>query len=1405
MRERRWFASIPVFLLASAAFGAPDSLAKARKLMGQAEFAQAEAVLMGLRAEKPEDTEVLLWLGRAALEAGHPTLGLEALQAAVHVEPKSADLRYWLGDALERSGRLGEALDAYRGALALAPGHRAAHAAVEGFTVREPVAERFPHHAVALEVEGDLAVDRQQATVVSPHIHDYTFSSAPTDWIMELGDWRVRSRWSCTPSWNFMGGESPQVAAIWNKREFLGDLTVEAYMSYKMNVLGEGGYRNGTDFNVTLCGDGRNLSSGYSFIIGGWGNSWTRILKGTQVLAETNAPEHRPVTLLDGSPGSWAWHRRWWEVRAVKRGGDLYLFFDNTLVLHAVDPDPLPGGRVALWTFDNGIMIPRVKIYYQHERTPEGRGQPPYAPHVPAAEAPPAGPPLTFTSATHPSFACDFDRDLGGWQRRDGQHGALLALDADSPDESGRCLRLANEYSGGTFGATAFAGPLDAVRMNRLRFDYRVPESVKVNLQLTAAGSRYEVVFTAPEYPSDSAARLARLPDVQTDNRWHHAELDLLACLRRFLPDAPTIPLTDVWFGLDTTRDYILAGFGGNPALAEYRLDNFALLGAGPAEGTVQVAAAPAADGQTAALQYDVAVGDSTGATLDGQPDSADGVVALTGLGDGLHTVLARTLAADGTIGPTCSYPVLVDSTPPQVAAVGPSPEAPTNGEAYALLLQDPGAGVDPRSLALSVNGAPCGPGRPGFAYDPTTGEARLLPGRVGVTLEPGRPMQVTVERCTDWLGNALAAPAVLTFAYDRTLDDEPPPPPVVALPRDPLCDDDFERDLGAWAPYAATIAAGLTLDGTTAASGRQSLRVYNPASGGVMGAMPYPQPFDAGVYRLVSFDYKLRPEVRIDLYAVTNGTGHAVKFSNNDAASYIGAIPDVQLDDRWHHAEVNLYELLRAAAPTAPGYLTTLIFMDAGSYGNIQHQYYNLDNFALRPVQGLVGGADLAVAVGDPSGVAGLSYLLTTDPTSEPPTSSTTSLPRIALPALPAAESWLHVKAVDGAGNWSPTSHERLLCDMDPPSASAASPADGAVTAVSQTVLSLSDSGPAGIDPRSIRLDIAGVPYTVDNAGLVYNAASGQLTWNCERTSGGPVVFANGQSIPVKLLAAADYAGNSVSGLPAWSWTMDYAQDKAAPALASLSSGTHATLAAERFEAGVGQMQPYGSQSSATVTHEAGGPDGGGHCVKVTNAAAGGNMSAYLYPAAIATASYPWLSFDYCLSPEVTLDLLVYFYNEVLVFQLNGNAGGYFASVPGIVADGQWHHCTFNLYESIAQRAAQRGLGAYYTTSYLAFSHRDAAVLPEGAAASFDNLVISAPGPQAGTFAWSCTDTTGVAGYSSLIDASADTEPPATVTAAAAGLSFADRPSGLTWFHVRAVDGAGNWGPTSHWAVQVQ
>ncbi|HJN14100.1 MAG TPA: hypothetical protein QGH10_01350, partial [Armatimonadota bacterium] len=890
--------------------------------------------------------------------------------------------------------------------------------------------------------------------------------------------------------------------------------------------------------------------------------------------------------------------------------------------------------------------------------------------------------------------------------------------------------------------------------------------------------------------------------------QWHHVDLDLLGCLRKFHPDAEAIEIADVWLGLDTARDYALSGFNANPAVCEYRLDNFAIYSPGTDVGLFNVAVTPDEDGAVPEVTYDYDLSDSPTPELEGVTRSTDGTIAFAQVAEGLHYLHAQALGADGAPAtPVYTRAVVVDSSPPTVAAITPEPDSKVSGEEFIIALSDVASAIDATTLGVTVNDIGIPADHPAVQLNPLTNHVTVRPALADITFDPDTEIKLALAGCADTLGHAIPEPQVWSYKYDRESDDVAPVAPVIQPPRGPLCVDTFEDGLGEWTPYSTTIAAALSIDDSTAASGTRSLRVYNPKSAGSMGAVVRAEPFDAGVYRYISFDYKLRPEVRIDLYAVVNGDGYSVALSNSDGTNSLGSFENVGLDDQWHHAECDLYSLLKAVAPTAPGYIvTSLILMDAGSYGNIQHQHYNIDNFVIAPVFSATSGAEIGIDADDPSGIAGVSYAFDGARDTVPPAESATSGLIAMLPDLPGGLGWLHARLADGAGNWGEPTHRFLGVDGQAPTAAAGAPAAGAVAATSTVSLSITDAGIAGVDPRSIHLDVGGTVYYVDNAGLTYNGDSGALTWNCEQTTGAPVVFADGQAIEAKLVAAADYAGNPAPELPTWGWTMDYKQDTSAPSIASLAAGTHASYLAHRFEGSTHAVQKYGSDSTATVEVEEGvTPDGTGSSVKIINATAGGNMAAYLYASAYASNSYPYLAFDYMIPAGVTVDLGVYFYNEILWFQMNGNAGGYTATVPNIVADGNWHTCIFNLYEQLAARATAQGLGAYYKATYVILQHRDTAALTAGTAINIDNLFIGASGANAATLSWSATDTTGIAGYSYAIDNAPNTDPPTTPIDAAVTGQFADRPVGMNWFHVRAVDGAGNWGPTSHQAILVQ
>jgi len=176
-------------------------------------------------------------------------------------------------------------------------------------------------------------------------------------------------RWPCTPEWSWLAGEgkSRGIAALWHKARFLGDVTLDVHVGPRTVDHGDGHPREiCRNFNVVLCGDGRNVTSGYSFVVGAG-----KAGKGAVLTRNGKVVAREPAYRIYSDA-----HNQWINVRAAKVGREIRLWVDDQAVLSWQDPDPLTGGRVGIWTNDNAIMVPRATIFYTKSLTgaPGGRG-----------------------------------------------------------------------------------------------------------------------------------------------------------------------------------------------------------------------------------------------------------------------------------------------------------------------------------------------------------------------------------------------------------------------------------------------------------------------------------------------------------------------------------------------------------------------------------------------------------------------------------------------------------------------------------------------------------------------------------------------------------------------------------------------------------------------------------------------------------------------------------------------------------------------------------------------------------------------------------------------------------------------------------------------------------------------
>jgi hypothetical protein len=293
-------------------------------------------------------------------------------------------------------------------------------------------------------------------------------------------------------------------------------------------------------------------------------------------------------------------------------------------------------------------------------------------------------------------------------------------------------------------------------------------------------------------------------------------------------------------------------------------------------------------------------------------------------------------------------------------------------------------------------------------------------------------------------------------------------------------------------------------------------------------------------------------------------------------------------------------------------------------------------------------------------------------------------------------------------------------------------------------------------------------------------------------------VAFEDGRTVSVELTGAADFVGNEAARPAAFTWTMDFSRDAEPPLMTQVKSTSHLTLVSDTFEDGAGAWRPRDKDGGTEVAlDDTGGPDGR-RCVRVTHTAAGSAMAVSAWDEEFSIDRYPMMSFDYRLDPGARLDLVLEMGGTSYAIGLTDNGGPVIHTVPGAVADGQWHHATIDLASVLRKQVPNGPLSA----QQVVFADRGNLDNAAGVTARFDNLMIARVGKSSPSFRWKAADATGVADYSYVLDKDSGTIPDETGEGLGTTTTFRGTEAGLWYFHVRAKDGAGQWGPPAHYAI---
>ncbi|HOX36855.1 MAG TPA: hypothetical protein PL033_02605 [Candidatus Brocadiia bacterium] len=1253
-------------------------------------------------------------------------------------------------------------------------------------------------------LKSETPVDLSTIKIFRTNVEDHYFESAPTGW-EAVGKWAVMNRFVCDPRWSHMVGKSLESAILWDRTQFYGDMTIESHTGMRMQRgdLGlNGNYPRIGDLNMAIFTDGRSLDSGYNFVLQAWdpwwSEVWSRLLRFDQVVQRTDREfipkgrdrptQERTIRVPWISTGRPV-HGAWYYLKARRQGNQVSYLFDNEAVFDYYDREPLAQwGSPAIWTLYNSIVVARVKISYQHKRTPGALCAPP---PENAPKLPDPLPNLVVTSETHPAAVFDFESGIQGWKKVGDYNSAEVRLE---PREGGTCLSVSNNGTGGMLGAQTDLLYHVPARRAVVEFDYKLNPGTRINFYADAGGTRYYARMNCPDDFQPNLVKLGEIEGVKDDGKWRNARFVIHEPFARVAPmPQKEEKINSIAFG-NLHTGYLWAGMGGNPNGSGYCVDNVRVYSVG---------------GPEAKFVWNI----------EGQPNAPFSVTVSPNPNDappqqeGVHSKLQeltpglKYLHMSAKIGETNWTPVrhLPFIVADSLAESGSEPahNGDWNLSMVTVGLKPDSAQLDLSKCKLKLKGAELSFANSRIAaYDPKTRKIALDPAAAGLSFSDGEKVALKAT-LTDVIGGALEIKC--EFTARRKLDRTPPLPARIT-------------NLNAGNPSAPPLpyrffdTANLTEQGMASMGdaygsriiadpqrvpGGRGVCVYNALQGGHFGTYLTPQTFSAGRFPLLAFDYAVNRGVALDV-EVPAGRYALIAFTDQSPGTgRNGQVQSVTQDGRWHRAEVDLQKALSVQQFVPNHYRVSGVRLkDSGHMENAPFGYVLLDNLTFVPVAGGESFGPIQWEAADCSGIKGYSCLWSQNPEEEAPQKITHESPETVFTNLAGPEAYLHIRAVDNAGNWGPTAHFRFRIDSQSPVFGKPSPAPEEPSASNEIIVPISDVG-SGVDPETLSITIDGKPCQLGSAGASYDLGRGMYLWDWrvgrpqDQTS-----IPNGKRVDVSA-TVKDFAGNTSQPLN-WAWVMDYAKDKTPPSAPTIKCSSLKILQRDEFlDSAGGWQQGDGTSRIQLVQRGKLGPDQCLHCSLATP----GPWKTVARAAPYNPAEFPIISFSYTIPAEVKIDLHVHANGKWYTVAFTGGKSAFeiIGQLQGVSADSQWHTAWVDLNALLQAREELKGKPVQVS----AVCFGDFLTALQGNQPNFafhiDDFMISSAGPAAAAFAWSALDITGIKAYSVVLDQSPMTDPPAEAVRPEAGGTLKAPQTGACFLHVKAQDNGGNWGDASH------
>ncbi|MDD5491263.1 MAG: hypothetical protein PHV60_01100 [bacterium] len=185
------------------------------------------------------------------------------------------------------------------------------------------------------------------------------------------------------------------------------------------------------------------------------------------------------------------------------------------------------------------------------------------------------------------------------------------------------------------------------------------------------------------------------------------------------------------------------------------------------------------------------------------------------------------------------------------------------------------------------------------------------------------------------------------------------------AAPRDEntaiLIENTFEQNLGEWHSDYLKTGAILNRNRKQYHDRSRCLKLTNRGDQGNFACSMISKPYYANQYNILEFDYKIPPGVKINILAKVNNKWYDIVLTDDEKIYWdinmekIGAVRDILADDQWHHAKIDLGEMLKGRTndfivqdlELANWDCTGFMKLERGK--NPPRAFFYIDNFVIR------------------------------------------------------------------------------------------------------------------------------------------------------------------------------------------------------------------------------------------------------------------------------------------------------------------------------------------------------------------------------------------------------------------------------------------------------------------------